>query len=257
MVFCHFMWKCLSPSLSLLWWYWYRSNLFFISKETVNKYTAQSNDALLWEKVLDLDVPTGFKDCILFLSYVDSTWALSELSTDSFKSEMVKKKSFLIAVYRTSGIRVRSSRRSSFYLQSSVYFLAGQRSIIQSTSAFHWGIIMSWPAIVGYYSRQPTHREFRPFGDHAMYSHLHTNRSPEQLNIQFSRQWSAQSHRHMQKQCENSQRNTAPRWISRRKKFRSDPCLICKSFNSVITLQLAQAVQMFRTSSVLYENGLG
>jgi len=69
---------------------------------------------------------------------------------------MVKKKSFLIAVYRTSGIRARSSRRSSFYLQSSVYSLAGQRPVIQSTSAFHWGIIMSWPAIVGYYSRQPT-----------------------------------------------------------------------------------------------------
>jgi len=34
--------------------------VFHFKKETVNKYTAQSNDALLWEKVLDLDVPIGF-----------------------------------------------------------------------------------------------------------------------------------------------------------------------------------------------------
>jgi len=42
---------------------------------------------------------------------------------------------------------------------SSVYFLAGQAKG-QSTSAFHWGIIMSWPVMVGYYSRQPTQSEF-------------------------------------------------------------------------------------------------
>jgi hypothetical protein len=42
---------------------------------------------------------------------------------------------------------------------SSVYFLAGQAKG-QSTSAFRWGIIMSWPVMVGYYSRQPTQSEF-------------------------------------------------------------------------------------------------
>jgi hypothetical protein len=108
----------------------------------------------------------------------------------------------------------------------------GEHSVIFPTSAFHWVIITSWLRWLAIILGNQL-IEFRPFGDHATMQNSSTSSFPgNSLH---------KNHRHMQKKTRKQSNECG----KAEKKIQQLCCAAC------------YAVQIFRTSSVLYDHGLG